>query len=207
MRHISSSLTARRPGAPTPDPSPHGDDGSATPPSTLPAPMSVRDREDAGTLPAFLSATLPPLTESLATSLAGRMWWDLTASPMHELLNAQELLGTALTDAKLAMLPADARQITDGLQSIADMLQVSLPSERGLKLYLAILSEIPEPLFRQACKRVATSHRYARLPNPADFIDAVSEDMARARMHLTRLEATLKQLGRAVEKQRLLRIR
>lgn len=134
------------------------------------------------------------------------MWWDLTASRSDELLEAREQLAHALAEAKLAMLPADARQITDGLQSIADMLQVSLPGERGLKLYLAILSEIPAPLFRQACKRVATSHRYARLPNPADFLDAVSEDMARARMHLTRLEATLKQLVKAEEKQRQARI-
>jgi hypothetical protein len=129
------------------------------------------------------------------------MWWDMTATLPHELHDAREAIELALTEAKLVMVPADARQIMDGLQSIADMLQASLPNERGLKLYLAIMSEIPAPLFRQACKRVATSHRYARLPNPADFIDAVSEDMAHARMHITRLEATLKQLVKATEKQ------
>lgn len=131
----------------------------------------------------------------------------MTSTQSHELNAAREAIELALTEAKLAMLPADPRQITDGLQSIADMLQASLPNERGLKLYLAILSEIPAPLFRQACKRVATNHRYPRLPNPADFLDVVSEEMAHAGMHLTRLEATLKQLTKAADKQAQLRIK
>lgn len=125
----------------------------------------------------------------------------MTSTPWHELNDALNAICDALEEADRCMAPADARQITDGLQSIADMLQVSLPNERGLKLYLAILSEIPAPLFRQACKRVAAHHRYAKLPTPADFIDAVSDDLALARMHMTRLKATLKQLTKAAEKQ------
>lgn len=129
------------------------------------------------------------------------MWWSLKNSNPDELdqaLAEVQALHAILTEA---LAPATPAQITDGLAAIADMLQVSLPNERGLKLYIAVLSEMPGPLFRAACKRVAQTHKYARLPNAGDFLDAAVEEQAEARKLLAICNAVLRQLNKAAAAQ------
>lgn len=63
------------------------------------------------------------------------------------------------------------------LADFADMLQVSPPNAGGIDLYLAAMDTVPAALVPIARVKVAKTHRYARLPLPADFEKAIAGEM------------------------------
>lgn len=75
------------------------------------------------------------------------------------------------------------------------MMQVSLPDQDGLKLYVYGLSHIPKDLFKEACMRVTRTHKWPKLPLPAVFSEAVAKELAEAQS----LEAYLKHAQRHTE--------
>lgn len=89
---------------------------------------------------------------------------------------------TALSEVRRSLAPATKEEILSVLGAIASMLQVSLPDEAGLKLYLHGLGFIPAELFKEAALRVSRTHKYPRLPLPADFSAAIKVEMDQANM-------------------------
>lgn len=93
-------------------------------------------------------------------------------------LNSDSLksLSLAATEAaeqyrQMAAPPTD-EDILRTLQKMAEMFQVSVPSEDGLELYVAALRVLPRPAFVQARETLLRTHKWPRLPYPADFIEA-----------------------------------
>ncbi len=74
--------------------------------------------------------------------------------------------------------PLDQATLAETLAAFADMLQVSCPSDMGIELMLEAMADFPANLMPIARLKVARSHKYARLPYPKDFIDAVAGELA-----------------------------
>lgn len=62
------------------------------------------------------------------------------------------------------------------------MMQVSLPDQDGLKLYVFGLNHLPRDLFKEACMRVTRTHKWPKLPLPAVFIEAVKDEMVSSQL-------------------------
>lgn len=80
--------------------------------------------------------------------------------------------------------PTSMPEIIEMLADFADMLQVGVPREKGLQLYEAALDRLPRPCLDPIKLALARSHRFARLPLPADFLNA-GADLINA-VHLLR---------------------
>tara|TARA_R110000823_G_scaffold4918_11_gene19656 strand:+ start:1599 stop:1988 length:390 start_codon:yes stop_codon:yes gene_type:complete len=83
---------------------------------------------------------------------------------------------------------ASKKYIAQLIERMAQLFQCNVPDHQGLEMYFAVLSDYPEALLRQAAKTVATTHKWPRLPFPADFI-AVIEDEAARTHHLIQAAA------------------
>lgn len=83
--------------------------------------------------------------------------------------------------------PTAMPEIIDMLADFADMLQVGVPREKGLQLYEAALDRLPRPCLDPIKLTLARTHRFARLPLPADFLNA-GADLINA-IHLLRTNA------------------
>jgi hypothetical protein len=104
---------------------------------------------------------------------------------------ARAVLAPALDRARRALDPAGPEQITKALAAIADMLQVALPEEDGLALYVALLSKLPYPVLRQGMVRVAETHAWPRLPYPKEILDACRMPQAELEFWLRSIERGL----------------
>lgn len=96
---------------------------------------------------------------------------DEIATMMLELENYAVTIETACR-------PANKTEILQTLADFADMLQVAVPGDAGIDLYLAALDNLPKILLPTAAKRVAQTHRFARLPLPSDFLSSVAGEIA-----------------------------
>jgi len=92
------------------------------------------------------------------------------------LTNAASALAHAHADVERALPLVSKEKIADAIGSIAEMLQVSVPSTIGLKLYFHALKELPEYKFEAACLKLIRTHKWPRLPLPADFIEAAKDE-------------------------------
>lgn len=130
--------------------------------------------------------------------MRSRFYWNLTDHDINELNERAVDCANALVAARRSLAPATKEQILSAVGSIASMLQTTLPDEDGLKLYLYGLSHIPAEIFKEACLRVARTHKYPRLPLPADFAAAVQNEVTQANMIPLHLEHALKHTLAAV---------
>ena len=73
--------------------------------------------------------------------------------------------------------PADPEDIITAIEKVAMAFQVTVPEEDGLLIYAAVLSELPTPLLKKAVIEVCKTHRYKTLPLPAEFLDAVQNEI------------------------------
>lgn len=138
------------------------------------------------------------MTLPLAISLAGKMWWMLRDVPTKDLeqgLGQLASLKTVLQDQAMA---ADDKRWAEALKTMAEMLNVSLPSEAGLRLYFLVLRKVPGSMLNLACSRVAEKHRFNTMPKPADFLDAIAVENSRLRILLTVTETAMRNVGRAL---------
>lgn len=103
------------------------------------------------------------------------MPWDIDEAE-DELTNAVSALAHAHADVERALPLVSKEKIADAIGSIAEMLQVSVPSTIGLKLYFHALKELPEYKFEAACLKLIRTHKWPRLPLPADFIEAAKDE-------------------------------
>lgn len=84
---------------------------------------------------------------------------------------AQELT-LALSATQQALPLVTREKIADALRTFAEMLQCSVPMADGLKLYFYALQDMPYYKFQHACMSLIKTHKWPRLPLPADFIEA-----------------------------------
>ena len=84
---------------------------------------------------------------------------------------AQELT-LALSATQQALPLVTREKIADALRTFAEMLQCSVPMADGLKLYFYALQDMPYYKFLHACMNLVKTHKWPRLPLPADFIEA-----------------------------------
>lgn len=97
----------------------------------------------------------------------------------EETLASVERVAQRASDALAeAAAPGDMEQVTNLLIPFAEMLDCNVPGEEGLALMEAALAFLPASLFDTAKVRVAQTHRYRRLPVPADFLKAVGGELA-----------------------------
>lgn len=120
------------------------------------------------------------------------MPWDLEHHGLEVLTEAAQALAHAQEGVERALPLVSKQKVADVIGSIAEMLQVSVPSETGLKLYLHALKELPAYKFEAAALKLIRTHKWPRLPLPADFIEAAKDerqdiDIARIKIESARL--------------------
>lgn len=116
------------------------------------------------------------------------MPWDVDA-PVEVLTNAAAALTHAQAEMERALPLVSKEKIADAIGSIAEMLQVSVPSTIGLKLYFHALKELPEYKFEAACLKLIRTHKWPRLPLPADFIEAAKDERQEVAVFKIRLDS------------------
>lgn len=77
------------------------------------------------------------------------------------------------------MQPASKASIIKTISGFASMLQVPVPDDAGLDLYIMALARLPQPVFNAARNKLVMTHKWARLPTPADFVEAGAEEQER----------------------------
>ena len=72
--------------------------------------------------------------------------------------------------------PVGRPTVIKTIGALASLFQVPVPDDIGLDLYVLALSKMPAPVFNAARNKLVLSHKWPRLPVPADFIAAGEED-------------------------------
>ncbi len=132
-----------------------------------------------------MSALFPPSTafgERDLRYLAGRP--DLSTFGDGELAAFEQNMQYLVAEHDARFAPVTGDDLADALDTFARMLGCNVPDEQGLKLYMLAVRDIPRGLLPPATVRLAATHKYSRLPLPADFrksIEAELEAVARRR--------------------------
>jgi hypothetical protein len=103
-------------------------------------------------------------------------------------------LARALDGAQRALAPASRAEYATGLTALAELFQVQVPSDTGLDLYLNAIKHVPKPAFMRAIGVLSRSHKWPRLPYPADVLDACEAGTMMLTTHLTRVELAVARL-------------
>jgi len=99
-----------------------------------------------------------------------------TDNPLQTSLTGLE---QQLTEVESRIKPASREMIQKMLTAVAVTLQLEVPTNEALRVYLHLFEQYPEDLLRLAGEKVLREHRYPRFPFPADFckhIDPIYED-------------------------------
>ena len=115
----------------------------------------------------------------------------------------EQELTLALSAAQQALPPVTRPKIADALHTLAEMLQCSVPTPEGLKLYFHALQDMPYYKFQYACLELVKTHKWPKLPLPADFIEAAKD----ARLDVDSFIASLKYAKTTFEYARLRRMK
>lgn len=144
------------------------------------------------TLPDELKIIVPDSVQHWMNLPPETMPWDLDHHSLEELQAAAADLAHAHQGVERALPPVSKEKIANVIGAIAEMLQVSVPSETGLKLYLHALKGMPGYKFEAAAMKLIKTHKWPRLPLPADFIEAAKDerqdiDIARIKIQSARM--------------------
>lgn len=126
------------------------------------------------------------------------MPWEMDNYPKYELEHAADMLTRALGNARHELPSVSQEKIADALGSIAEMLQVTVPSTTGLKLYLHALKDMPEYKFQAACLKLIKTHKWPRLPLPADFIEAAKSERKDVEIFMIKLSMAVQKVSGAL---------
>lgn len=158
------------------------------------------------TLPAELKTIVPASALHWMTLPSDTMPWHLTHHSIEELQEASSALTHAQEGVERALPLVSKQKIADVIGSIAEMLQVTVPSEMGLKLYLHALKDMPAYKFEAAALSLIKTHKWPRLPLPADFIEAAKDqrqdiEIARIKINVAkiRVDGALRILGKSTK--------
>jgi len=101
---------------------------------------------------------------------------------------ARQELERALSGARRALVPATRTEFVAGLIGLAELFQVQVPTDTGLDLYINAIQHISAPAFHRAIGVLSRSHKWPRLPYPADVLEAAETGTMILHTHLTRIE-------------------
>lgn len=91
----------------------------------------------------------------------------------------------ALIDDSTSLLAGASRgSVAAVLQTVADVLNVTLPSEDALAIYYSLLEEYPEDLLRIGAREVCRTYKWPSFPKPADFINQIQPHLAERKSDL-----------------------
>jgi hypothetical protein len=82
-------------------------------------------------------------------------------------------------------------EIGRALAAMAQMFGVPVPEPTGLALYELALSDLSATAFKLGCRAVLKTHKWPRLPYPAEIIE-------QAKTHQSMIEMTLDRFQRAL---------
>ena len=68
--------------------------------------------------------------------------------------------------------PSTPDEVLEAVSTVAATIQVELPEELGLTVYVAVLQEIPWHVLKQAVREVLRVHAYRTMPLPAEILAA-----------------------------------
>jgi hypothetical protein len=139
------------------------------------------------------AAASTPLSLHWLVRSAMLMSHELSRLPTASLMEGLADLEDLAASWRAVLRPASLEEIVSDLAVIAELMQAPVPQGEGMKLYLAALSTMPRPVWKEARKQVVMRHKWPRLPLPADFIEAGQAE-AEALAAITNL------IGRAVDK-------
>ncbi len=109
------------------------------------------------------------------TRLDFHEWHDIS----EDMLAALEALTLRASERHdLAARGGTVSQVSGLLLQFAEMLGCRVPGDDGLNLMTAALGSLPFVLHDAAALRVAQTHKYNRLPLPAEFLKAVEGELA-----------------------------
>lgn len=132
----------------------------------LPRPTHPAVREDP-------KDELPRYVRQIVSDPAARLisWLKYGDAPLDSSLlpAARSIINKLEQDLDDISRPADENEIIEVLNMIADMIQVELPEETGLILYIQLLSELPRHIILEAGKEILKTHKYRTMPLPAHF--------------------------------------
>lgn len=94
--------------------------------------------------------------------------------------------------------PPTKTSIIKTIEAMASMFQAPVPDEIGLDLYIMALARMPRPVFDKARVALVLSHKWPRLPLPADFVAAGQEEQERIDAVTTVLRTARRQAERAL---------
>lgn len=156
--------------------------------------------DQATTLPAELRTieldSLRPWMEMPASTLS----WEILHYGTKRLETAANALALACSQVEQALPPVSREEIVDVLGSIAEMLQVSVPSTLGIKLYFGALKDMPSYKFKAAALKLIKTHKWPKLPLPADFIEAAKEERKDLDQFVTQLNRADQRVKLALQK-------
>jgi hypothetical protein len=96
------------------------------------------------------------------------------------------------------MAPADKTSIIRTIEAMASLFQAPIPDQLGLDLYIMALARMPKPVFDFARNQLVLSHKWPRLPLPADFVAAAQEERERIEAVIAVLRTARRQAERAL---------
>lgn len=168
---------------------PAGATGSETRPSSLPAAALPTDW--IGSARSMLSAST---LQWLATGYHLRAEGHTSGSLQIV------IAGIDHDSAALAawLQPADKLTIIKTIEAMASLFQAPVPDEIGLDLYILALGRMPGPVFKHARTQLITTHKWPRLPLPADFIAAGQDEADRIEAVQLVLQTARRQAERAL---------
>jgi len=145
---------------------PAGATGSATLPGSPRAPV----------LYPALKASVEPMLSALTKRWLATEYYKTTDQLIgHGSSLLQEVISTLdndLATIEEAMRPAGKAEIIKTIEAMAALFQAPVPDGVGLDLYIMALARMPAPVFRAARNELVTTHKWPRLPLPADFVEA-----------------------------------
>ena len=113
---------------------------------------------------------------------------------LHSMMHLAERMPVMIDE----QYPAVTRSaVLDLLADFADFLQVSVPGDAGIDLYLAGLEHLPAPLLRMASTKLAGTHRFNRLPLPADFARTIESEVEELQSAKRGWQSNITRLSRA----------
>jgi hypothetical protein len=96
------------------------------------------------------------------------------------------------------MRPATKATIIKTVEAMASLFQAPVPDDLGFDLYILALAQMPGPVFKAARNKLITTHKWPRLPLPADFVAAGQEEQERIDAVRSVLQTARRQAERAI---------
>lgn len=96
------------------------------------------------------------------------------------------------------MQPSDKANIIKTIEAMASLFQAPVPDQIGLDLYIMALARMPRPVFDFARNQLVLTHKWPRIPLPADFVAAGQEEQDRIEAVIAVLRTARRQAERAL---------